>query len=66
MKQKSGTEKWKNIVTFMYDYFLFLQLILFYFLCFILGAFTTIIDRFLRTKKMTNGLSSFFYFLANL
>ncbi len=52
--------------SWFYNYFMFLQLMLYYLLCIILGIITLILDKIFRTNRFTNGLSSFFYYLANL
>ncbi len=54
------------ISTLIFDFYMFLQLVLFYVTCLILGALFLILDRIFRTKKLTNSLASFFEYVANL
>lgn len=60
----------KGFVAFIkaigFDFYMFLQLILFYVLCFVLGGMFLILDKIVKSKKLTNSLASFFEYVANL
>jgi hypothetical protein len=52
--------------TIVFDFYMFLQLVLFYVVCLVLGVLFLILDEIFRTKKLTNSLAAFFEYIANL
>ncbi len=54
------------INTIVFDFSMFIQLILFYVVCLSLGVLFLILDKIFRTNKLTNSLAAFFEYVANL
>jgi len=52
--------------TIVFDFYMFVQLVLFYVVCLVLGVLFLILDKIFRTNKLTNSLAAFFEYIANL
>jgi len=54
------------ISTLMFDFTMFLQLLLYYALCFLFGPWAVLLDYLTKSRRYSRGLAAFFNFLANL
>ncbi len=60
---KSGKARF---TTLLFDFWMFLQLLLYYALCILFGPPAVLLDHLTKSRRFSKGLASFYNFLANL
>ena len=56
---------WAFLKTLIYDFYMFLQLLLFYAVCLTIGILFSFADKLLKTNRLTDSLASFFNKVGN-